>query len=165
MKDVFPMPEGSLYIRYRDKDGKLIKEDYVKNLILNNAKLIMRDQLYSGLASNSLNTLQVGNMNLSYGVDTTTLTPPAVTDIALVNPIYNTPASTKVESTVGGKLALSLDFTIPIDGANSANPANFFNLITELGLYTVNNRIFSRVVTPIIKSRDTSLDVLWNILI
>lgn len=165
MKELFPLPTGNIRIRYLNPDNEIIREDFMDNLVVNNARIIMRDQLYSGYSGNSLTTLQLGNSNLTYPDDPSVLSPPALTDTILVNPIYNTIAYRRATTIIDGKQALFMEFSIPAGSANDPDITKPFNLITELGLFTSSSRMFSRVVTPIIKSRDTALDIMWNILI
>jgi hypothetical protein len=166
-------PQLSEHLNFKDwkgivkvdhMDGTIcVKTEIFDNLIVNNARIIVRDLLNTAPAGNTLYTLQLGNMGLTYGADTTSLTPPTLTDTALVNSIFTINASSDSTGIIGSSPYITENFTILASQANDSNLANYNNLITELGLFTGNGLMFSRLVVPIVKTRGLGLNIAWTI--
>lgn len=155
-------PEGVVTID-QVKDGVIIHRDTVHNLIVNNAHLIVRDLLYNASFQNTLNTLGIGDMNLKYTDDYSNLEPPLVTDTTLVNKIFSVSSQKTSRYMSGSRYCIKNEFGVGKSDANDDDLSIYYKLITEFGLFTRGLTMFSRLVKPIVKTRDIALSITWTI--
>lgn len=162
-KDMVGGIAGYVTIETFDRNGNIL--DTFENVVVDQGKGLLADLLYNADSSRLLDTLKLGNMNMTYGADISNLPAPSSTDTDLVNVIFTTTINTRTRTTINGRAAVSHYFIVNPEDANDPNSNNYFNLITELGLYSHSGFMFSRLVQPIIKSRDIGFNLTWNILI
>lgn len=154
--------EGHVKIDYRDPStGEVVRTENFSNLVVSLSREIIRDLLFDPSAINKLENIKLGDMNMRYGDDVSNLPPPSITDTDLVNAFYETSAHSLNRGVTNGRPSLSITFLIPAQSANDPNSS--IRLITELGLYTNNMKMFSRIVRPLYKTQDTDMYLEWTI--
>lgn len=136
-----------------------------KNLIVASAREIIRDLLHNANPGKTINKIKLGDMFMVYGDDTSNLPPPTVTDTALVNEFYSQTFNDTELLVIDGRPALKRTFEITENDANDSNLNVYNKLITEFGLTAGDNTLFSRLVIPIIKTRDIGLIINWTIIV
>lgn len=165
IKDIsYITPLGFVDIEEVASDGTIVKT-HKSNLVVNGARTIIRDLLNNPSSNLAITTLQVGDMHLGLTDPVNNLPPPTVADTGLVNAFFTKSYSTKTPLTMYSRAALLTTFSIASNEANDPNPLISSKLITELGLFTTSGTMFSRVVLPIIKTRDIGLNITWSIVI
>lgn len=165
MKDEFPLePKGIVTIK-QVKDGKVIKEETVHNLIVERAHTIVRDLLFNADYNNTLDILQVGDMNKEYTDDLTNLDPPIFSDNTLVHKIYQCEAIKVTRYKDLNRYCIKCEFEVPKSAANNVDESIYYSLVAEFGLFTRGLSMFSRLVKPIVKTRDIALNITWTIYI
>lgn len=160
--------QGSVRIVKWDAITKEVIEDFdpKPNLVVAKARDIVRDLLFVSNPNYNVNILKLGNNNLTYPADASSVPLPVSSDTNLVNPVFsfNNPIYTTL--VIAGRPAVEMLFRIDPADANDPNPLIDNYLITELGLFRVfNNTMFARFVKPIIKTRSVGLDVYWTIVV
>lgn len=147
------------------KDGKIIKSETHNNLVVSRSHELIRNLLYNGDYNSTLNILQVGDMNLSYTDDFSNLPQPTLTDATLVHKVFQVNATSMQRDYINNRYVLTLNFNIPKDKANDNNAGMYYKLLCEFGLFSRNLFMFSRMVKPVVKTRDISINVSWSIYI
>ena len=157
-------PKGIVTIN-QIKDGKVIKSETVHNLIVERAHTIVRDLLFNADHQNTLNILQIGDMNKEYTDDLTKLDPPKFSDNTLINKIYQVEAEKVTRYKDLNRYCVKLEFSVPKNAANNEDESIYYSLVAEFGLFTRGLSMFSRLVKPIVKTRDIALNITWTIYI
>lgn len=157
-------PKGIVTIN-QIKDGRVIKSETQHNLIVERAHTIVRDLLFNGDFENTLGVLQIGDMNRTYEDDLDNLPQPSYGDVTLVNKIFQVEAEKITRFKDLNRYCIRLEFTVPKYAGNDEDESIYYSLVAEFGLFTRNLSMFSRLVKPIIKTRDIALNVIWTIYI
>lgn len=165
MKDEINFPfEGRVTVKQVDVAGNLISEQKF-NLVVSQARTVLRDLLFSADVNDTITKIQLGDLGLTLNSNLTNLPAPTVGQTTLINPFFSKTANSRSTSIIDGRAAISLNFVILANEANDPNPTVNTKLIAELGLQTQGNRLFAVLNKAIIKTRESGLDITWDILI
>lgn len=150
---------------WESKKGIPIKLLTKQNLIVASARVAIRDLLHNASAGKVIAKVKFGDMNMNYGDNTDNLPQPSVTDMELVNEFYSHEFDETEVFNVDNRPAVKRTFYITEQDANDPNINIYNKLITEFGLTTNDDTLFSRIVIPIVKTRDIGLIINWTIII
>jgi len=150
---------GDVSISLKYEDGRHIPFFEKKNLIVNGAKLILRNSIYISSSTNYIATLKVGKGGT---IDPQGLVPKIedATQTGLITPL-TVPVSVPVTSIPGAGAPSDFSVTFLADVDNSQGNGE---LITEVGLFTTSGSLFSIKNHPAItKTSAFSIHYEWKI--
>lgn len=149
--------EGLFSVTRIKKDGteELLVEE--KNLVVNQASLILRDLMFDGI--DKIAKFQFGDLGLLPTDNTRDVAAPVATATSLVNPLYEKAA---VKSKVVHNLSPSILYTVILEpeefNGTGSQLITEFSLATESGLmFSVKNR------AGIYKDAESSLRFNWTL--
>lgn len=156
--------KGIVEVRVINRITGEIEQEIKNNLIVYNARVILRN-LISGASNSEINILKFGDMNIGFEQNLSDLPPPLLTDIDLVHTVFQTNTVSKEDLIKFDRPAVKFNFSISPDEANSSNLSEYSRVITEAGLFTTQNELFARITLPIIKTRDSGIELSWTIVL
>lgn len=150
--------EGFLLVERVFKDGTTKVEFHEKNLVVNLAANILRDLMF-GNESERIVKIHFGDMNLNESSNLKQVEPPVLTDIALINKLYEKTATRSLID-YDGNPAITYVTTLDENEFNGTGE----QIITEYALATSTNRIFTRKTrAAVYKDSESSLKFTWTL--
>ena len=141
------------------KDGRVVVEDELKNLVLNGSATILRDLMF-GDNSQRISKIHFGDMGLTESSDLKNVAPPQPTDTKLARKLYEKSTS-KVQGTYNGYPCII--YTVTLIETEFNGPTGQ-QLITEYALATDTDALFTRKTrAAIYKDSESSLKFTWTL--
>lgn len=139
-------------------DGQWVKLMEENNLVVDNSSTVLRDLMF-GDADKTITKMCFGDMNLADSDDVKNVAAPNLADMDLDHQVYEK-AVTKAKTSYENSPAIEYSCILEVSESNGVGS----QLITEYGLKTGDNNLFSRKTrSGIYKDNESVLKFTWII--